>query len=181
MLQGALLKVPGIYNWLAWWYGAASPLICQGKQLVPSSTGVHQGDAMGPLGFTLGLDVALDRAMSPDDMFPWNTWYLDDGTIVAPLNAICDYLERLMPALRSVGLEINLAKCALWGPGIQRECDPCDTLPEELPVGHPVRSIPVIPYGPQSGITVLGTPCDAGGSHHHGRSRWSAAVESTLA
>ena len=37
---------------------------------------------MGPLGFALGLEEALDAV--PDDEedgVAWNVWYLDDGTI----------------------------------------------------------------------------------------------------
>ena len=61
MLERATQKVPTTAPWLHWCYSVDAPLFCQGKLLCHSRAGVHQGDAMGPLGFALGLDRALNR------------------------------------------------------------------------------------------------------------------------
>ena len=157
MLQGAVTKALGTYNWLAWCYSTPSPLFFQGHELASSTTGVHQGDAMGPLGFAPGLDVALDCCSTEETKIPRCAWYLDDGTLVGPQSALLEYLEKLVPALAAIGLEVNRTKCALWGPGAQTEQDMVD----RIPIDHPIKKIPVTPFGPSAGITVLGVPVDA--------------------
>ena len=99
VLRAALSKVPSIYNWLKWTYAVSSPLFCQGKQLASSKTGVHQGDTMASVAFALGLDVALDACLTEENELPWSTWFLDDGTLLGPLDSICAYLDTLVPSL----------------------------------------------------------------------------------
>ena len=117
LLQGALRKVPGAYNWLAWCYASPCPLFCQGQLLTQSSVGVHQGDAMGPLAFALGLDSILDQCAIPQSALAWSSWYLDDRVIVGTLPAVRNYLQAIHNAAASAGLTLNLSKCSLWGPG----------------------------------------------------------------
>ena len=102
-----------------------------------SHTGVHQGDAMGPLGFAL----ALDAAENPD-LSGWKTWYLDDGHIVGRVDNVADYLATLIPALKSAHLGINMAKCKVWGPGVEGDPEGWDS----LPMDHPLRRVPRAPW-----------------------------------
>jgi hypothetical protein len=180
MLATASRKLPSSYNWLAWCYGQPTPLYCQGRELARSTAGVHQGDAMGPLGFSLALEQALDQCSKQERRLPWCTWYLDDGLIVGALEPIADYLAALVPALQNIGLQINLTKCSLWGPGIQTAADPVDNVPDALDICHPLRHIPITPYGGGAGITVLGVPCDAPGQGTHAGGVWGRAVDATL-
>ena len=66
---------------------------------------------MGPLGFALGLEHALDQCAGHEDRLAWVSWYLDDGTILGPIEGVAAYLQALCPALATVGLEVNLRKC----------------------------------------------------------------------
>ena len=177
MLEGALRTAPRVYSWLAWCYQKPSPLLCQGKELTASSAGVHQGDAMGPMGFALALNTALMTLQEEESRLPWCSWYLDDGTIVGSLPDVTLYLERLVPKLREIGLGVNLDKCRLWGPGIQVEGAPCDNIPDQTPLNHPIRKIPVVPYGESSGIKCLGVPCDAKNSVRFAVNTWDETVK----
>ena len=180
MLATAKQKAPSSYNWLAWCYGQSTPLYCQGKELARSTAGVHQGDAMGPLGFALALEQALDASAEKELQLPWCVWYLDDGLLVGSLGAVADYINALRPALQSIGLQINLSKCSLWGPGVQVADDPVDNIPDALPIDHPLRHIPVVPYGGRDAITVLGVPCDASGHDIQATAVWDRAVQATM-
>ena len=105
MLRQCLKKAPTTYSWLAWCYEQPCPLFSQGQQVAISTRGVHQGDAMGPLGFALGLEEALD--MVPDDAeqgVAWNVWYLDDGTISGRADDVMCFVDRLAVALGKIGL-----------------------------------------------------------------------------
>lgn len=177
MLQNCQAKVPSVYNWLAWCYNQPCPLYSQGQMLTHSKAGVHQGDAMGPLGFALGLEGALDQCVEAEQTLEWATWYLDDGTIIGSPEAVGNYLSRLVPALKDVGLEVNLKKCQLWGPGTQSELH--STL-MGLSEDHPLRNIPVVPFDPQEGIIVLGVPVDVPSSVSAGAKKWTAASDATI-
>ena len=175
ILQGCSKHTPVAYNWLRSCYQGHSPLYCQGRAILASQTGTHQGDTCGPLGFVLGLEEAL-RAAGPAAL-AWESWYLDDGTIVGTPREVFDYLGRLQVALSNVGLNLNLGKCCLWGPGVQTTCDPVPRYPDGVPLDHPCRAIPVHPFVPNSGITLLGVPIDHPGSSCRTASHWAATVE----
>ena len=179
MLQQCLAKTPLLYNWMSWCYEAPCALYCQGQLAATSSCGVHQGDAMGPVGFALGLEHALDACRPLEGDITWLSWYLDDGTIVGPLDSVARYMEALQPALLQIGLQVNLTKCSLWGPGAHHEDDMNDLVSEALPLGHPCHHIPIVPYGPSTGITVLGVPCDAKNSTTHSDAHWESTVRKT--
>ena len=98
------------------------------------------GDALGPIGFALGLEAALDACSDSEQGVPWGVWYLDDGTIAGSLEGVCDYFSQLVPALLKLGLQVNPNKCTLWGPGVQLEEDMNDRIPDTLPLSHPIRS-----------------------------------------
>ena len=146
----ALKKSPAAYSWLTWCYSDNAPLLCQGREMCLSRRGVHQGDAMGPLGFALGLEYALDQCLLQQDSLPWVSWYLDDGTIAGPMEQVIAYLRALGPALETCGLQVNLRKCTLWGPGAPATWDnvPADVVPED----HPVRLVPITPWGTDDGL-----------------------------
>ena len=168
---------PSLYNWLAWCYSRPCPLFSQGQFLALSKAGVHQGDAMGPVGFALGLEGALDACSEQEKSLEWAAWYLDDGTLVGSPGAVASYLEKLVPALQSVGLEINLNKCQLWGPGLHQGHG--DTF-MKMAEGHPFNSIPIVPFTPRQGITVLGVPVDVQGSVEAGQGKWDTATRATI-
>ena len=178
ILQGCARIVPTAYNWLRSCYQGHSPLYCQGKPILLSQTGTHQGDTCGPLGFVLGLEEAL--AKTGPSSLDWESWYLDDGTIVGTAKEVFDYLGRLQVALSNVGLRLNLGKCCLWGPGVQAAGDPVPRYPDGLPLDHPGRIIPVLPFVPNSGITLLGVPIDFPGSSKRTESHWSTTVDKAI-
>ena len=67
----------------------------------------------------------------------------------------------------------------VMGPGVHKEEDMSDLLPDTWDTSHPLRAVPTVPYGPSMGITVLGVPCDAKGSTAHADRIWSEVVQKT--
>ena len=130
---------------------------------------------MGPLGFALGLEEALEAAGPAGHAeLGWESWYLDDGTLVGSPDGLATVFQALKPALAGVGLTLNVCKCQPWGPGVHAEGEP----PPVLPYG--LAGIPVVPFGPGSGITVLGVPVDANGGRVSLRAAWDKAVSKTV-
>ena len=65
----------------------------------------------------MGLDTALDQCEARG--LQWESWYLDDGLIVGSVPEVLAKLCDLKQAMEQVGLQLNLGKCRLWGPGFQ--------------------------------------------------------------
>ena len=128
---------------------------------------------MGPLGFALGLEGALDKCAHLEPTLDWASWYLDDGTIVGNPEAVANYLAHLVPALKDIGLEVNLSKCQLWGPGLHGDSE---IALSRLQDTHPMSRIPVRPFDRREGITVLGVPVDVLGSAASGTRKWESAT-----
>ena len=96
---------------------------------------------MGPLGFALGIQRAL-RSTAARAPLSWMSFYLDDGHLLAPMADLAAAFPVLQSELAGVVLQVNLAKCALWGPG--------GGLVTELPDIHPLRDVATIPFLPDS-------------------------------
>ena len=180
VLRSTLTRAPALYNWLAFTYANPVPLLCQGSFLCPSARGVHQGDAMGPVAFALGLHEALERVAGPASRLTWECWYLDDGTIFGPLADVCHYIRALHGELRTVGLELNSNKSLLWGPGCPVDVSDNNCPLRSLPLDHVARSLSVLPFKPGAGVTSLGVPCDVPGSLVHTDSVWSSVTGKCL-
>lgn len=71
-----------------------------------SEVGAQQDDPLGPLVFSLAIHRCITEVKSS-----LNIWYLDDGTIVGKPHEVEQDLRVLLPRLKKLGLEVNVAKC----------------------------------------------------------------------
>ena len=75
---------------------------------------------------------------------------MDDGTLVGSASTVNEALSYLVTQFKEIGLEVNLTKTQIWGPGVKRIF--------LLPKDAPLRNTTNIPWAPRSGITMLGVP-----------------------
>ena len=99
---------PSLARWATWCYSHPGRLQF-GEHTLHSTSGVQQGDPLGPLLFaaalrplaaelkTLGLDIAVH--------------YLDDGLLAGDLGAVSAALRLVQQRAAHLGLDLNLAKC----------------------------------------------------------------------
>jgi hypothetical protein len=106
---------PDLLSYFMWAYGDSTELVLiNGKVIGRSSTGVRQGDPLGPLFFALGFfGPLLETKMAfPDiDLIA----FLDDGVIHGTFPRAIEALKFFMVALNKVNLKINLKKTLIFG------------------------------------------------------------------
>ena len=74
-----------------------------------SSSGVHQGDPLGPLYFCFGLSSLVEEISQLAPVY--QKWYMDDGGIVAPVSVLVKVWEILLTKGPVLGLHLNPPKC----------------------------------------------------------------------
>lgn len=98
---------PEIYNYLWQSYAHPSKLII-GDETINSSTGIQQGDPLGPALFCLGV-----QKLTKDLVSELNLWYLDDASLGGKPTTVYEDLEKIITGAKALGLEINTSKCEL--------------------------------------------------------------------
>ena len=106
--------LPELYAWVKWCYCCAGELRF-GPHRILSTTGVQQGDPLGPLLFSLVLRDFLSNSPIPDGLY-FQLWYLDDGILVGTPTALSSFLDGLQLRGPSYGLHPNLSKCEVFWP-----------------------------------------------------------------
>src|SRR4029078_11982037 len=127
MLAQVYEKLPGLYRWVEYCYAQPANLFF-GSCLLQSMTGVQQGDPLGPLLFSL---VLHPLALKIQEQFPsldLCVWYLDDGTIVGPVDVVFQVFKLLQSEGPALCLHLNVQKNELWWPNRASE----DPFPAEV-------------------------------------------------
>jgi len=145
--QGIQTHMPQIAQFFHWAYQGPAPLWTRlGRSLGHVSTGVRQGDPLGPLYFALGIQRLLERVAAAHPNVRLAA-YLDDVHLFGSTRDMMeayDHFRDLAP--RECGLQVNPAKCKL----LHR--------PSSSDVDELVRSNPAAPAPEEDGLTVLGVP-----------------------
>jgi hypothetical protein len=98
-----------------------------GPVIVPSATGVHQGDALSMPFFALGSAPVLREmaSMVPEVLAA----VADDCTLLGPPVPTRAAIDVYSSEMERIGCAVRMGKCAMWGPsGLPADLD----LPEEM-------------------------------------------------
>ena len=81
-----------------------------------STTGVRQGDLLGPLLFSLGMQDVLDtlERECPDALL---LAYLDDVYLQGPADAVEAAFHRFLQLCKNIGIDMVTEKCEAWSAG----------------------------------------------------------------
>jgi len=82
-MRASCSALPRLSKWTNWCYSNPSLLLYDHQHVFWSSSGVQQGDPLGPLYFCFGLRPLVDEISALNPVY--NKWYMDDGGIVAPV------------------------------------------------------------------------------------------------
>lgn len=111
MLQEISSHFPELFGWSQWSYCYEGELRF-GHHRILSTTGVQQGDPLGPLLFSLVLSKLLEDLNS--DTF--QLWYLDDGTLIGTRSEVARIYNYLAATGPKFGLHLNPRKSQLFWP-----------------------------------------------------------------
>jgi hypothetical protein len=103
-------------------YGSPTKLLMMGDPIpIFSSTGVQQGDPLGPFFFSLALQAVIDdRPKDPSQPQIILGAYLDDIVLVGPLPAVAVTVDALIHAgaVSQSNLSLRFDKCTVWSPSM---------------------------------------------------------------
>jgi len=108
-MHAACEELPGLANWTNWCYEGESVLLYDHKEVIASSSGVQQGDPLGPLYFCFALAPLVEEIAKLGPVY--QKWYMDDGGIVATVPVLQQVWDILRLKGPSIGLHLNPPKC----------------------------------------------------------------------
>ena len=108
ILEFVKCHLPKALAWVQWMFSSKVPLFCA-DQVIVCSTGVQQGDPLGPLLFAAGIHKILEEVKNRWGAI-WSVWYLDDGSIMGRIEDLNDILAYLEERFGHIGLVVNFDK-----------------------------------------------------------------------
>ena len=101
VLQTISTRFPSIHPWVTWLLTSSAPLLYEQREW-QSTTGVQQGDPLGPFLFACSIHPILQALQ---EKFPdvYQKWYLDDGILHGPLVSLDAALQLVSQELQKWG------------------------------------------------------------------------------
>ena len=108
-------KFPSLYPFVSQCYG--DPTVLRfGDRTLSSSTGVQQGDPLGPFLFCLAIHPLLQKIRDRCPNLVANSWYLDDGVVAGSQRDVVEAFRLIDTEGPLKGMFLNTGKSEVWNP-----------------------------------------------------------------
>ena len=94
---------PELFPWVSWCYGQ-HPLLWPSFGCLTLELGVQQGDPLGPLLFSLVLNILVKAIYATCSNLLYQAWYMDNGVLAGPRAALCRALTLLQSEGPALGI-----------------------------------------------------------------------------
>eukprot|EP00731_Ephydatia_muelleri_P011027 Em0005g1613a len=118
LLSECSTHFPELLPWVSWCY-SRHPVLWHTLGNLTSQSGVQQGDPLGPLLFSLVLNVVVKAIATHPECsdLSYHVWYLDDGALAGPSSHVRKALSLLIELGPPLGLHVNIKKCEVFSSG----------------------------------------------------------------
>eukprot|EP00731_Ephydatia_muelleri_P001670 Em0001g1670a len=118
LLSECSTHFPELLPWVSWCY-SRHPVLWHTLGNLTSQSGVQQGDPLGPLLFSLVLNVVVKAIATHPECsdLSYHVWYLDDGVLAGPSLHVRKALSLLIELGPPLGLHVNIKKCEVFSSG----------------------------------------------------------------
>ena len=113
LLSECAKHFPELFPWVSWCYGQ-HPLLWHSLGCLTSESGVQQGDPLGPLLFSLVLNILVKAISTTCSNLLNHAWYMDDGVLAGPRATLCRAITLLQSEGPALGIHINMSKCEVF-------------------------------------------------------------------
>lgn len=113
MLEEVKIHFPELTNHIIFLYSSASNLFYDTDDTILSTAGLHQGDPLSSLLFSLVLQRVILKVNSTTPDHLANAWFLDDGVLIGSSAGLRSALTTIEEASEACGLVLGHSKCNL--------------------------------------------------------------------
>ena len=113
LLSECAKHFPELFPWVSWCYGQ-HPLLWHSLGCLTSESGVQQGDPLGPLLFSLVLNILVKAISTTCSNLLNHAWYMDDKVLAGPRATLCRAITLLQSEGPALGIHINMSKCEVF-------------------------------------------------------------------
>ena len=113
LLSECAKHFPELFPWVSWCYGQHH-LLWHSLGCLTLESGVQQGDPLGPLLFSLVLNILVKAISTTCSNLLNHAWYMDDGVLAGPRATLCRAITLLQSEGPALGIHINMSKCEVF-------------------------------------------------------------------
>jgi hypothetical protein len=106
---------PNLYNLTKLIYQLPANLYYE-NNIIYNEEGAQQGCPLGSFGFSLVLQILIEKIKAKYPDIELNVWYLDDGIIIAKHETLQKIVELIKNEGPVLGLHLSLEKSCVWWP-----------------------------------------------------------------